>query len=199
MKKQTALLTLLMTAAPAFAVQYSDFDVINTVVNSTSPYEGNFNLLTSGAENDSQAMSGYAGNLGGNGTFSDAGGFQIGTEIYDATVSFWFSDPSGGNRDGYTVSVKLSELLGYEEFSGGGDVSTTFSATLFNADDWADILLTISSTGQLGYKIEASNAQSSFQVDAAMLTVNVPDGGATAGLLGLGFLASAALRRRFSK
>src|SRR5687768_17250073 len=100
--------TALVASVPTFAIQYTDFDLLNGSVGPNQYFYGTFNLLTSGTEANSATFTGYAGDAGGNGTFADAGGFALGSDVTDASVSFWFSDPQGGTDDGHKIRIKVS-------------------------------------------------------------------------------------------
>lgn len=188
-KKLVCLLSL-MVSPTVFALPYTDFDVVNSAVNASTPYNGTFDLSLPGGESDSATMSGY---INGNGFYQDVGGFQIGSTVTSAAISLWLSDPNGG-KESWAAYLSPSTLN--EMFSGGGSFVTRFEAT--DISDYAELLISISETGKLDYKITASGAGSEFVIDAAMLEVNatsVPDGGGTAILMGLGFLSLAGFRK----
>jgi hypothetical protein len=186
-KKLVCLLGL-MVAPSVFALPYTDFDVVNSSVNTTTPYNGTFDLTLPGGENDSATMSGY---VNGNGFYQDVGGFQIGSTVTGAAISLWLSDPNG-EKESWAAYLSPSTLN--EMFSGGGAFVTRFEAT--DISDYGELLVSISDTGKLDYKITSNSGE--FKVDAAMLEVNatsVPDGGSTAVLMGLGFLSLAGFRK----
>ena len=186
-KKLVCLLGL-MVSPSVFALPYTDFDVVNSSVNTTIPYSGTFDLTLPGGENDSATMSGY---VNGNGFYQDVGGFQIGSTVTGAAISLWLSDPNG-EKESWAAYLAPSTLN--EMFSGGGAFVTRFEAT--DISDYGELLVSISETGKLDYKITANTGE--FKVDAAMLEVNatsVPDGGSTAVLMGLGFLSLAGFRK----
>ena len=187
-----ATLAAVLVVPAAFATAYTDFDQIGSIATTSTPVTGQFDLTLPLGENDSATMSGY---VNGNGYYSDISGFTPGMAINNAAISFWLSDPAGGKESwAATITAVDNEEL-WEVLTAGGSFSTHFQAT--DISDYAELLLSISETGKLDYRI--SSTAGSFRVDAAMLEVNtaaVPDGGATAALLGLGFLSLAALARK---
>jgi hypothetical protein len=201
-----AVLTILLASAPAFATEYADFDLINQSVNTVNDrLYGTFNLLTAGAENDSQTMTGYGGDLGGNGTFSDLGGFQLGSTVENAAIEFWFSDPAGGGADGYVIRINVASLqmYGYAEWDVSNDTDKEYQSVAIEGTSFgAEVLLAISNTGIVEWKIQSLDS-GSFNVDAGRLIVNatapVPDGGSTAILLGMGMIGMVGLQRKLRK
>jgi hypothetical protein len=179
----------LAVAQPLLATNYSDFDQINQFAGPAS-VSGQFDLLLPGGEADSATMSGYPD---GNGFYSDASGFQTGMKVDNATIRFWFSDPTGG-QEAWLASISSANTPGLSEIiAGGGSFSTLFEADNFNGDDYATLILSISDTGKLNYTI--TPLYGGFNVDAGELQVSVPDGGSTALLMGFGFLAMAGYRK----
>jgi len=194
-----------LSASSGLAIEYADFDLIpdgsvelgGGSAAAGQSYAGSFNLALSPGESDSAFMNGYAS---GNGLFSDLPGFVAPTDIETAEVSFWLSTVDG------KFSVTISNGTLKDIFLGGGGPGSTeghYQSTLLIGGDpedplTADLLLSIGQTGTLSYNIQETSGTAGFTVNAAMLkvtTATVPDGGATALLLGVGFFGLAGVRR----
>lgn len=167
---------LLATSASALSI-YNDLDVYNRLVNTANPLTDYFQI--SSQDNDG---------------INDLVGYNYLTEQIDtATASFSLIDDSflDGSE---TVTITLG------------------SSTLFVDNGSATILLALGGVtgsaffdldadGVLQYKLVANTGD--FKVVSATLTVTakpraVPDGGTTAVLLGMGFLAICAVQRKFA-
>jgi hypothetical protein len=204
----TLVFAALTSGVPIFAIEYADFDILNQTIapepgGHNAAYYGTFDLLTAGAEGNSADMSGYGGEYGGNGIFSDIGGFQRGSHIDNATVAFWFSDPQGSGEQ-WAMRVEVTTLTRqfYHTVEEGTDLGQEYYYQLFESPMYdVDILFNLSETGQLNYKVQVDNG--SFRLDAGILTVNatqpVPDGGSTAILLGLGMIGMVGVQRKLRK
>jgi hypothetical protein len=160
----------------------------------TASASGQFDIT---AGNDSITITPPVYTDAGN-TYNDITGFQPGTDVATgAKVNFWFRDDLDNTTEAERVSVTLdlanflnNELVKTEGFS------------IFGGQ--ADILASLNADGKVDYQVTA--IEGDFVFDYARLDVDgidnqipsVPDGGATAMLLGLGTLGVAAMRRKLS-
>ena len=188
MMKSLKLFTLaacLLTGVSASAITYSDLQLPNVLLDAnnqaTASVTGLFDLENTG----SQSLESYGL------PYKDRAGFDADTmDAVSGTVEFLVYDISG---DLNTFSINLGNLSLIED--------GTFNYYFYEASDVAaSLLVGISDTGTLEYKVTAQN-DSVFRLGGAYLEVevngptSVPDGGASIILLGLGCLGLAGVRR----
>lgn len=153
---------------------------------------GTFDIVNEDAQADLFTVDGTVYSTltqNGGDTFDTILGYNIGDPVIGGTVNFWFQATSG---DTFNILVGLVDILQ----SNNGVVS--FVSQGLNATLQADL----QADGSISYLI--SNAgPGTIVFDYALLVAEVeasqiPDGGATAMLLGLGVLGMATLRRKLS-
>lgn len=179
-------------AASLQAATYTDIQYRNAYVDEDGrAITGTFNIVTPGSS--TYTISGYAS---GNGTFSDQGGYVVGTDLIGLVASFYIKDDSSSRRDGREkVDIDLGwcppEINNLELVNGG--------KTLISFGGSSALISFLEDHGRLSYRIEAERGD--FKLEYAMLSATtrgtlpsplpgtrVPDGGATVGFLGLGLL-----------
>lgn len=160
---------------------------------------GVFNIVNPGSS--AYSIAGYAA---GNGTFSDEGGYVIGTDLSSLVASFYIRDDSsrdGRERVDINLGLRPNEINNLTLVNGG---STLISFGVANA-----LISFLEENGILRYRIKAEDGD--FRLEYAMLTATtaplptspslpvnrVPDAGFTLGLLGLGLAGLTATSRRF--
>jgi hypothetical protein len=183
----------LLLGASAFGNSYTDIQNPNVQLGgllSSKSYSGTFYITTPGSS--SYTIAGYPS---GNGTFTDQGGYITGTPITSATASFYIE--WGGFVNGVVISLNnhsadasLNWISGQADFVVNGN---------------AGVVSVLVSNGQLEYEVDCGALLSSVTLEYAMLQATtdpnsdpnnrVPDGGATAALLGLGLLGLAGGKR----
>ena len=180
------LLTLagLLSSFSLRAITYSDLQLPDVLLDANNPLTASvtdwFDLENTG----SQSLEPYGL------PYKDRAGFDSDTmDVLSGTVEFLVYDTTG---DLDTFSINLGNLSLIE--------NGTFNYYFHEASDVeASLLLEISDTGRLQYTVTAKNG-SSFRLGGAYLEVevdgptNVPDGGASILLLGLGFLSVTGIR-----
>ena len=137
------------------------------------------------------------------------GGYNPATQmVHDAQATFVFSDDELFDSNEYAqITVGLGNF-GNVEVDGVPLLPWTY--TFFSGDLTLNMLATLSSTGQLGYTITATSGD--FWYKGGTLEANVvrrpstnttppsvPDGGASAALLGMSLLAVAGLKKKLSR
>jgi hypothetical protein len=131
-------------------------------------------------------------------TYSDITGFQPGTDVATAArASFWFRDDIDNAAEAERVVVTLDLVVPFKDQVLQSEGFDIFGGT-------ANILASLNADGKVTYEVTAVDGD--FVFDYARLDVDgidntipsVPDGGATAMLLGLGTLGVAAMRRKLS-
>ena len=158
------------------AIPFVDSDVINVKLDNANPsYFGSFNLLGAGYNPQTH-------------------------HITSATALFGFDDDLTPVRDpqdpqGYSEVVLVDLALGGMHL---GPVEVNFS-TILGGPVLGSVLFDLSKDGILNYHIKKVSGD--FYVSFARLDAEaaVPDGGATAVLLGLGMLGLSAVSRKFRK
>ncbi len=187
---------LLMTGSSSFAIQYTDVQQVNQTVSVFDSYFGTFNIVSPGSS--SYTISGFAA---GNGTFADAGGYVLGTPLSSVTASFYIYAPLLGFFD--TVNVDLN---GLQVVNDGGALSWSWAKD-FTVNGNNGVLSILEKDGEVSY--EVSSDSGFFTLEYALLQAStgsstggngdpVPDGGVTVGLLGLGLIGVALVRRKFA-
>jgi len=136
-------------------------------------------------------------NIGaGDGDFGDQAGYDATSEqIVSATASFVFLSLNDNSRQSVSID------LGTTPFVSSGSVPVLFS--VFNGAVSGQILQDLSDTGVITYNIRWENG-AAFEAESAGLYAesrpkdrdNVPDGGGTLGLLGLGLIGVRWMSRR---
>lgn len=186
---------LILSAARAHAIDYTDVQNPNVEINTQNPVYGSyFNIINPGSESYS-------------GVGTDAGGYVLGTPISDATATFWFQD-SGADGHGELIAVGLGifqdgHILsdGALQYQGGDHWNA--SVNILGSDASIDILM---DQGLLNYAVTGAG---DFTLQYARLVANtsdantsgsssVPDGGTTLVLLGAGFLGLLGFQRKFA-
>ena len=180
MKKQLQLtlaaLVSLFCAASATAMTITETDtfspLVGTIGGSGQPttVSGEFNLLTAGYNPTSMSLT-------------------------SATVTFTLSDPLGGNESGLFRFRLLPGPTTSEDLATFSGVPTAATPYTFALGTGSLAFLALDDTGILHYRINRVSGQ--FVVNSASITAVVPDGGATAILLGGSLLGLVAIKRRF--
>ena len=189
---------LLVGGSLAFGVPYTDIVYVDQVADgeSANSVTGTFNIVNPGSS--SYTLTGYNT---GNGTYYDKGGYVPGTPISDATVSIFIRDSSGYTAN---IIINLKNTSGTTEqtYTGMDSGNNPYSVDFgFAVDNTA--LSVLESTGTLNWRVLDSGT-GNYTVEYALLQANwtgtalAPDGGITAGLLGLAIIAMATIRRRFA-
>lgn len=159
---------------------------------------GVFNIVDPGSS--TYSITGYAA---GNGTFSDEGGYVIGTDLSSLVASFYIRDDSTRDaceRVDINLGRRPNEVNNLTLVNGG---STLISFGVASA-----LISFLEENGILRYRIKAEDGD--FRLEYAMLTATtaslptapslptnrVPDAGITLGLLGLGLAGLTATSRR---
>lgn len=183
MKIKSLLVAAACSAVSILANPYADLQLPNqllTAGTANNAYEGLFDLVHTG----NQSVSGFGY------SYSDIPGFNPATmDAIDGHVEFLLYTPSTGTRQ---FSIDLGDL---NLVTGGA-----FDYFQWEVDDvTADLLVGISDTGTLAYKVTATAG--SFTLGGAYLEVDaapgtsVPDGGSVSMLLGLSFLGLAGFKK----
>jgi hypothetical protein len=175
-----ALASLAISATSAQAIPYLDLNLIGVRLDAKTPsYSGEFNILD-------------GGDIPGTPNYNPTT-----HEVTSATVWFGFADDSLPWQDDSNETVKIdlgsvSGYLGPIEINLATIVSGAVGSLLMDLQD-----------GKLTYKINETSGD--FYVGYAKLVADVspktpgsrvPDGGATAALLGFGLLGLSAVRRK---
>jgi hypothetical protein len=181
-----AALFSVAVGSTCFAIPYLDIQNPNAFITPTKGYAGIFSLVNPGSS--TYTISGYSA---GNGTFSDAGGYQVGTTLTNATASFYFAD------DKDTAIEKVDVFIGF--FNGAYDQLLQNSSTTTISFGASPISLQILQTfGGINYVVLSDVGD--FYLKYAKLTANsststvppatnVPDNSSTLVLLATAFLA----------
>jgi hypothetical protein len=171
--------------------QYRDADPIGVSIASGGSFlGGTFNIATGDADANTFTVNSAFGYLGGqhaNETYLSHSGYTPLTPISGGEFDFWFHNSAG---DTFTINVSLSALVS----AASGPV--TFKSDSLNATIIADL----QADGIVNYSV-LNAGPTAVTFDYAALGANVastPDGGATAMLLGIGFLGAAGVRRKLS-
>lgn len=200
MKKTLLLLgSAMLGVASANAVPFRDIDAWNSTLidqhNTTA--NGTFDIVT--GDNDVNITIVGSGYSDAGSIYSDIAGFVQGNYTIDsATLFFYFRDDTdpGNATESVTVSIDGSVFVNQQTIANG-----LFS--IFGGGATVGIMSSLSD-GILSY--EVARHAGDFYFDYARLEVtatlntqpptNVPDGGSTAILMGLGLLGFAGLRHR---
>ena len=170
-----AVATLVIFATSAHAIPYADLDLIGIKLDASTPlnsvYSGEFDIGQWGYNKDSQ-------------------------KVDSASVSFIFSDNVAPWKDDASETVNID--LGSSLYLGPIEINFPTSV---NGGVLGTVLADLQD-GKLKYTINAKSGD--FIVVSAALLVDasprprnsVPDGGATAALLGLGLLGLSAVGRK---
>jgi hypothetical protein len=125
--------------------------------------------------------------------YSTVLGFLVGTDtVVDGYVALFFRDPRGGSETLTYTSSLFSQLITSGAFTTQLHIQESINATVAGIID---------ASGNINYTITATTG--SFILDGAYMEIytkrpSVPDGGATAMLLGMGVLSLGAIRRKIS-
>jgi len=209
-KAATLTAALVVSVLQASAVTYRDIDTFVTggqgqLISGSTSASGTFSILNPSEGQTVTIGSGYGTESGK--TYSDIAGFMPGYDLaYNASAYFYVRD-DGDTTAKEVVSIKLEGL----QF----DTQYSYSATtIADGDSWlvnAALLVLLNIDGTLQYSINALDG-SDFFLEYARLDVDainifpkpspstggtsVPDGGATAILLGAGLLGMVVVRRK---
>lgn len=119
-------------------------------------------------------------------TFDISPPFLIGSQtVHSGSYTFVFSD-SNGNREKVAISLGSEEIDYLDPIANTGQTFSVGSISLSGLNE-------LNTFRQITYFITRDAGE--FTLDSGSLTVNVPDGGATVALLGLGLIGTGALRR----
>jgi hypothetical protein len=187
-RKMLALVAagVLLSGSSVLAIQYSDNNPADTRLD--ADYLFGLNPL-------------YNPSYTGQWDLLSAGYNPITQRIDSAVATFLLNDANGG-QESYSITI------GGSAFLTGGSFTTTLLGTIGVGDPvTGSALITLDSTGLLNYTVTANSGV--FWLANANLTAqasdrkplnpaNVPDGGATAGLLGLGLLVLAGAKRHLA-
>ena len=183
MKLKDALLSiiscaLIATSAKAISI-YTDLDVYNRLVTTTTPINDAFQISYQDADGN-----------------ADLVGYNSATEqIYSATATFLlYDDDPLSLWDG---SEKVTITLGPSMFLNNENALFQFAI----GGVAGNALFDLDADGVLSYSIVATKGD--FKAESGLLTVTagprlVPDGGTTALLLGMSFLGIYAAQRKFA-
>jgi hypothetical protein len=123
--------------------------------------------------------------------------------ITSATVTFWFADDESDGSEQVEIKVNGVTLVSNLEVDGAHPQSS-FASYAFSLNSANDIngLIAALQDGKISYSVQVESGQDTYlkiaSLTATGTTRGVPDGGATAIMLGAGLLALAAARKRFS-
>jgi VPDSG-CTERM motif len=200
---------LAATVLQASAITYRDIDAFGTpgqgqYVGGNNTVNGTFSILNPSEGNSVTISSGYGSESGK--TYSDISGFMPGYDLaYDASAYFYVRDD--GDKAKEVVSIKMEGLQFDKQYS--------YSATtIADGNSWlvnAILLVLLNLDGTLQYSVKALDG-SDFYLEFARLDVqaknifphpspggtpgtSVPDGGATALLLGSALIGIFMVRR----
>jgi hypothetical protein len=178
--KLAVMASLAISAVSAQAIQYTDLNLIGVKLDDSKPsYYGEFNIADWGYNSANQ-------------------------EVTSASVWFALADDATDVKDaldlkGYTETVKI-DLGSASGYIGPVEVDL---ASLLSGAVTGSLLVDLSADGILKYTI--SKTSGDFYIGFAKLVADatpkapgsrVPDGGATAALLGLALLGLSAVRRK---
>jgi hypothetical protein len=207
------MLTAAATAVAAQADTYRDFDrIVRELTESSTYYSATFNIATEDSGVDT-----YGNNYGDHGPewFQDKKGSKVGYVVNPlctitkavVTFGFWANDYAmeqmkvrfGATSNPYSSPFPADgQVNGYEifEFVLGGNALSDLQA-----DGKLDYKVKLMDLGQISSYCD--NNKDNVWLKWAKLEVTtecrkVPDGGATAALLGFGLLGLAAMRRRLA-
>ncbi|HEX7859522.1 MAG TPA: VPDSG-CTERM sorting domain-containing protein [Verrucomicrobiae bacterium] len=193
------------------AVAFRDVDsfVVNgkgQIVNSSTAANGVFSIVSPSEGNSITIGAGYGSESGK--TYSDIAGFRPGYDVaYNASAFFYIRDDYDATKAPEIVNVKLDGLR--------FDSETSYTTTsIVGGNLWlanAVLLIALNIDGTLKYSVTSGNG-SDFYLEYARLEVdawqwlpttggttgggtNVPDGGATVMLFGVGLLGLFATQR----
>ena len=171
----------------AEALAYTDIQYRNAYADEGgNAITGMFNIVNPGSS--TYTISGYGI---GNGTFSDHGGYVLGTDLVSLVASFYIRDDSNSTTGG-REKVDINLGSGPQEIN---DLNLVNGGKTFISFGGSSALITLlENNGTLRYRIEAEKGD--FKVEYAMLTAStgtlpshlVPDGGTTLCLLGFSLL-----------
>ena len=171
----------------AGALAYNDIQYRNAYADEGGgAITGTFNIVNPGSS--TYTISGYGT---GNGTFSDQGGYVLGTDLVSLVASFYIRDDSSSSHDG-REKVDINLGGGPQEIN---DLSLVNGGRTYISFGGSSALITfLENNGTLRYRIEAEKGD--FKVEYAMLTAStgtlpshlVPDGGTTLCFLGFSLL-----------
>jgi hypothetical protein len=154
-------------------------------------YNGTFNLVTADSEGPFTIGSPYP--FFARGTYAEISGFNPDTmEAISGKITFWVKDDEIDSSEAYSIDLGALNTQFVE--------GATFASWRFDkAGLSADLLVQINETGDLDYHVTATSGD--FILDYAMLEIDavalsVPDGGLTAGFLGLALIGVFAVQRR---
>ena len=181
------------------ALSYTDIQYRNAYADEGgSAITGTFNIINPGSS--TYTISGYGA---GNGTFSDQGGYVLGTDLTSLVASFYIRDDSSSLSDGRErVNINLGR--GPQEIN---DLSLVNGGKTYISFGGSSALISfLENNGRLRYRIEAEKGD--FKVEYAMLTAStastatlpshlVPDGGTTLCFLGCSLLGLFGIARKF--
>jgi hypothetical protein len=185
----------LALGSTALANSYTDIQNPNATIDPFHPYAGTFSIVNPG----SSSYTIGAPYTSGTGTFTDAGGYVLGTPLSDATASFYFYDKAHGNYD-YVSAILYAGFVPIQSASYDSS-SGTWSEDL-SIDGNALTLTWLEVTGGISYSVSDIGLGSAFTLQYALLQADtttsseVPDGGTTIALLGMGLLGVCAVSRK---
>lgn len=193
MKLSLAVTTVGIAVAGSFsakALTYTDIQYRHAYIEEGGKaITGTFNIVNPGSS--SYSISGYGS---ANGTFNDAGGYVVGTDLVSLVASFYIRDDSTDSQ-GKREKVDINLGGGPQEVN---NLNLVNGGKTFISFGGSSVLLTLLETqGTLRYRIEAQKGD--FKLEYAMLSASteplltsssqrVPDGGVTLGLLGFSLL-----------
>ncbi len=189
----------LLSGASLRAATYTDIQYRHAFAEADGKaITGTFNIVTPGSS--TYSISGYGA---GNGTFSDDGGYVLGTDLVSLVASFYIRDDS--SRDG---REKVDINLGYSPREVNNLTLVNGGSTLISFGGSTALVNFLEQNGILRYRIKSEEGD--FRLEYAMLTATtasfptlpsnrVPDGGLTLGLLGFSIAGLVGMNRKVKK
>ena len=182
----------LVIGSSGFALSYVDVQHPNQYIPSFGTYNGQFNIVSPGSS--TFTISGFSS---GNGTFSDAGGYVVGTPLSNVKATFYLTDTSFLHLD--IVDISLGDYNGVDDA-----IWLLGKTTTFSFDGQSAQVKWLMNHGTIGYQVSSDFGD--FVLSYAMLTASsapvVPQGGAVAdgastlALVGMGLLGLVGVQRR---